>query len=290
MVKLSVTLATYNEQDNIGDCLESISEAASEIVIVDGSSTDKTVSIAKSFGAKVIIEPNQPNFHINKQKANDKALSEWILQLDADEGVTEKLLKEIKEVLNMTEEQLRQYQRKLSGRKLFLKHQKLLEERDGPIGNTEGAYIAFFIPRLNYFLGKYLRYGGVYPDGVIRLFKKDKAYLPAKSVHEQYVVNGRVGWLQNPLLHKDSPTLSRYLERNNRYIDLIVKDLAKENTPKNLRFLIVYLIIKPIWWFLKTQIIHKGILDGWQGVVFSFFSSLRFPRAYIRYIKQNENK
>src|SRR5204863_5320895 len=128
-------------------------------------------------------------------------------------------------VIAMTQEQLETYQEKLPDRKLFLRHQVLLEKRDGEIGHGT-AYAGFFIPRLNYFLGKYLRYGGVYPDGVIRLVKKGKAHFPCKSVHEQIAVNGKVGWLQNPLYHKDSPTFKRYLERNNRYIDLIAKDLS----------------------------------------------------------------
>src|SRR5581483_1412425 len=103
-----------------------------------------------------------------------------------------------------------EYQKKLPNKKLFQRHQAILEARDGKIGDEEGEYNAFFFPRLNYFLGKYLRHGGVYPDGVIRLFRKGKAYLPCKDVHEQMVVKGKVGWLQNDLYHYDSPTFARY--------------------------------------------------------------------------------
>lgn len=287
MTKLSVVLATFNEEENIGGCLDSVKDFADEIIIVDGTSTDKTVDIAKKYGAHVQVKDNPPIFHINKQKALEMASNEWVLQLDADERVSDELKKEIKNIISLSEKEIKEYQKNLTGKYLFLRHQKLLEERDGKIGAEEGEYAAFFIPRLNYFLGKYLRYGGVYPDGVIRLVRKNKAHFPCKDVHEQITVNGRVGWLQNPLYHIDSPTFERYLQRNNRYINLLTKQLAEKGTEKSLATAIDYLFTKPLEWFLMTQIRHKGILDGYQGIVFSLFSALRFPRAYIKYLKQN---
>lgn len=284
MTRLSVAIATFNEEKNIEDCLESVKNIADEIVIVDGTSTDKTVEIAKKYGAKVIVTDNKPNFHINKQMAFDNCEGDWILYLDADERVSPKLSKEIMKVISMDNRDLKEYQNNLKNRKLFMRHQKLLEERDGKIGNDNDQYVAFFFPRLNYFLGKYLRYGGVYPDGVIRFFKRGKAYLPCKDVHEQMVVEGKVGWLQNDLLHFDSPTFSRYIQRNNRYVNFLANLLKEDKVGKNPIQFINYIIIKPIIWFLTTQIRHKGILDGVQGIIFSFFSAIRFPRAYLKYL------
>lgn len=285
MKKLSVVLATYNEEANIGDCLGSVKDIADEIVIVDGSSTDKTREIAKTFGAQVIKTENHSNFHINKQKAIAKAKGEWVLQLDADERVSPELAKEVSYVVNLEENKLERYEQELPEKKLFLRHQTILEKRDGGIGTQTGPYVAFFLPRLNYFLGKYLRYGGVYPDGVIRLIKNGKAYLPAKDVHEQMWVEGKVGWLKNPLYHLDSPTFKRYLQRNSRYINLIKDQMKKDGLKKDILTFFDYMLIKPVRWFLLTQIRHKGVLDGVPGVVFSFFSALRFPRAYWRYMK-----
>lgn len=282
---LSVVLATFNEEKNLRSCLDSIKDIADEIIIVDGSSTDNTVSIAKKYGANVIITDNPPIFHINKQKALEMAKKDWILQLDADERVSLQLAKEITRIISLTNDEMIRYQEKIPDRRLFLKHQKLLEERDGNIG-TGGIYTAFFIPRLNYFLGKYLRFGGVYPDGVIRLVKKNKAHFPCKDVHEQIVVEGKVGWLQQPLYHYDSPTFSRYIQRNNRYVNLLAEDLKNQNIPKNFYSMVKYVIVFPIQWFILAFGRHKGFLDGWQGFVFAFFSALRFPRAYIRYIKK----
>lgn len=285
MKKLSVVLAVYNEEKNLPICLESVKDLVSEIIVVDGGSTDKTVEIAKSFGAKVTITNNPPIFHINKQKALKQASEEWILQLDADEVVSKKLADEIIKVVNMSEEEIENYQRSFPKRKLFLRHQRLLEERDGSIGTGSGSYNAFFFPRLNYFLGKYLKYGGVYPDGVIRLVKRGKAYFPCKSVHEQIIVEGKVGWLQHDLYHIDSPSFKRYWERNSKYIDLLASELKRDQVGKNFIQFINYCLIKPVWWFFLTQFRYKGILEGPQGIIFSFFSALRFPRAYLRYLK-----
>lgn len=287
MNKLSVVLATYNEESNLAKCLESIKDVASEIIIVDGGSTDKTVEIAKSFGAEIIITNNPPIFHINKQKALEKAKYEWVLQLDADERVTGELAGEITKVINLTDGDLEEYQKKLKNKKLFLRHQKILIERDGQIGSDEGPINAFFIPRLNFFLGNYLKFGGVYPDGVIRLVKANKAHFPCKSVHEQISVEGRVGWLQNNLLHYADPNFKRYQERNSRYINLLTEELKKQKVGKNMFQYVNYLAVKPIYWVFLTLIRHKGILDGVPGIIFSVFSALRYPRAYIRYLKQS---
>lgn len=283
-IKLSAAIATYNEQSNIKDCLESIKDIVDEIIIVDGTSSDKTVEIANSYGAKVKVVPNNPMFHINKQLSFDLSQGEWILYLDADERVSPALANEIIKVISLADSEIAAYQQQLPSKKLFLRHQSLIEKRDGQVGTKTGQYNAFFFPRLNYFLGKYLRYGGVYPDGVIRLFRRKYGYLPCKDIHEQLSVEGRVGWLENPLWHYDSPTFKRYLTRNSRYIDLIVSDLKKQKLAKNFINAIDYFIVKPFNWFLVTQIRHKGILDGYQGILFSFFSALRFPRAYWRYL------
>jgi glycosyltransferase involved in cell wall biosynthesis len=308
-MKLSLALATYNEEKNIRDCIESYRGLAEEVIVVDGTSTDKTVEIAKSLGAKVIVTSNPSMFHINKQKAIDACSGDWILQLDADERVTPELAAEIKKVISMDGKTLEEYENNLSDKKLFFRHELVTGGRTEAVKEQSreprrlNEFNAFFIPRLNYFLGKYLRHGGVYPDGVIRLFKRGKAHLPCKDVHELMRVDGKTGWLQNPLKHIDSPTFSRYLERNSRYIDHLAKDLLcntqhvirniKNNKFKMLHVTCYMLYVginwiccKPLSWFFMTTFRHKGILDGWQGIVFSFFSALRFPRAYWRAMRR----
>ena len=285
---LSVVLATRNEEANIEACLYSVMQIADEIIVVDESSTDKTREIAKKFAAKVYKVKHEPIFHKTKQKALDYAKGDWILQLDADERVTKKLANEIKEMIQMTKYEIFEYQKLQKSKhpklqKLFTRHQKLIEQRDGKIGQDTGEIVAFFVPRLNFFLGKPLIHAGVYPDANIRLFRKGKAHFPAKSVHEQMLSDGEVAWLFNDLVHEDSPTLKRYLERMNRYTELHANDLKNKKMPKNLLYLSLYTIYKPLYTFLNLFIRHKGFLDGIRGFLWSFFSAMHYPLAYYKY-------
>jgi glycosyltransferase involved in cell wall biosynthesis len=275
-MKLSVVLATRNEEENIARCLESVKSIADEIIIFDEYSTDSTREIAEEFGAKVFLEPHHDIFHITKQKALEQAQGEWILQLDADEVVTKELAKEIISTVHGLPPTVHN--------KLFNKHQILIEQRDGIIGKQTGETVGYFIARRNMFLGKPLIHAGVYPDGVIRLVKKGKAMFPSKSVHEQIELEGEVGWLSGDLLHYDSPTLKRYLSRLNRYTDLKAQELKRSKIPKNIFSFLRFTFLLPTYYFLLLFIRHKGFLDGVNGFLWSFFSALHFPIAYFKYV------
>lgn len=247
METLSVVLATFNEENNLPDCLESVKGLADEIVIVDGTSTDATVAVAKKFGAKVHVTSNPAIFHINKQKAIDLATKDWILQLDADERVPALLAAEI---------------------------QTILSRKD-----TKSGY---WIPRKNWFLGRFLMKGGQYPDYTLRFYRKGTGRLPQRDVHEQAVVSGEVGYLKNPLVHIADPSFTRYLMRWNRYTRLLADEEVKKESKYNPITWVKYLFVLPVWWFLLTYIRHKGFMDFEQGFVFSFFSALRFPVAFMK--------
>lgn len=260
MIKLSVALATYNEENNIRACLESVKSIADELVVVDGSSTDKTVEIAESMGAKVINTSNKPMFHTNKNMAINACRGDWILQLDADERLTLELAEEIKKIINH------------------------------PFKDEEP--VAYWLKRKNYFLGRFLTKGGQYPDPVIRLFKKDKAILPAESVHEQMRVDGLTATLKNDLIHWATPTIARYFLRENRYASLEAEKLLKKPA-FNLFSALNWLVFKPLITFLSIYIRHQGFVDGWQGLFFAFFSGFHFNWAYLKYLKmkiKKENK
>lgn len=244
---LSVVLAVFNEEQNLPKCLESVKGLADEIVIADGGSTDKTVEIAKSFGAKIIETDNPPIFHINKNKAIDAATKDWVLQLDADEQVSPNLANEIKKVIN------------------------------------EGEFDGFWVPRSNYFLGRFLKKGGQYPDYTLRLYGRGKGRLPAKDVHEQTIVAGKVGYLKNDLLHFRDIKFKKYLDGLGRYTEIMTIHMKNDNLKVNLITCLDHFLVKPFWWFLKTYFRHLGFVDSWQGFVFSFFSALRFPIAYSKY-------
>ncbi|MDP3917971.1 MAG: glycosyltransferase family 2 protein [Candidatus Woesebacteria bacterium] len=283
-VRLSVVLATRNEEENIARCLESIKEIADEIIIFDEYSTDKTREIAEKFGAKVFLEQHHDIFHITKQKALQQAQGKWILQLDADEVVTKELAKEMMAIVSFDGGQNGLLGGDDKKHKLFNKHQRLIEQRDGVIGKQTGETVGYFIPRRNMFLGKPLIHAGVYPDGVIRLVKKGKAMFPSKSVHEQIELEGEVSWLSGDLLHFDSPTLKRYLARLNRYTDLKAQELKSSKTPKNIFSFLQYTVHRPLFTFLMLYFRHKGFLDGVNGFLWSFFSALHYPIAYFKYV------
>ncbi|MDO8657997.1 MAG: glycosyltransferase family 2 protein [Candidatus Levybacteria bacterium] len=255
MQKLSVVLATFNEEKNLPACLDSVKNLADEIVVADGTSTDKTVEIARRYGAKVIVTENLPNFHINKQKAIDLATKDWILQLDADERVSEELRNEIT---------------------------SKIKKRDDIKEN------GFWIPRKNWFLGRFLMKGGQYPDYMLRLYKRGKGRLPQKDVHEQAEVEGPIGHISGPLLHYPYRNFSSYINKWNRYNALLAQKIKENLKNKDLIGKIIhaagYLIIKPLHWFLTSYFRHKGFMDYWDGFVFSFFSALRFPISYLKYI------
>jgi len=283
--RLSVVLAVRNEEENIARCLNSVRDIADEIIVVDEHSTDKTREIAEGLGAKVYQETHHDIFHITKQKALDLAMGDWILQLDADEVVTPQLAKEIKSVIGD--------QWTVNGDRnknnLFLRHQKLIEKRDGPIGKPTGEVAGYFLPRRNMFLGKPLIHAGVYPDGVIRLVKKGYARFPQKSVHEQMEIDGKVGWLENDMEHYDSPTLKRYFTRLNRYTDLQAEELKNSKTPKNIYSFLLFTVHRPLFTFCNLFFRHLGFLDGLHGFLWSFFSSLHYPIAYFKYLTAKNN-
>lgn len=257
-IHLSVVLATYNEELNIKDCLESVKAIADEIIVVDGKSQDKTAQVAKSTGARVISVENNPQFHANKQLATDAAKGEWILQLDADERVSKELAKEIAHILTADNKDI-------------------------------GGY---FIPRRNWFLGRFLTKGGVYPDPVLRLFRRGKGIfkhdeiinngITTSNVHAQIHVGGEIGMLKSDLIHYGDVSFTKYLLRFNRYTQLEAENLYTLGVTPNFGKSFDYFIIKPLYWFFKRFIRHRGYVDGYQGFLFALLSALHYPVIYMK--------
>lgn len=248
---LSVAIAVYNEEKNIEKCLLSVQSIADEIVVVDGGSTDKTLTIARKFTSKIIVTDNPPIFHINKQKALSACTCDWILQLDADESIPGDLREEIEEVIESTKDQ------------------------------TAGYYI----PRKNYFWGHWMKKGGQYPDYVMRLVRRGVAHFPSKTVHEQIEVEGKVGYLTHPMEHWSYRSKEDYWRKADTYTTLTAMEMKKNNVPNNAWTWFTYNILKPKLTFLSLYIRHKGFLDGRAGFIFAFWSALHFPIAYKKFVK-----
>lgn len=272
----SITLATFNEEANIAQCLDSVKSFADEIIIVDGHSQDKTVEIAKKYGAKILLRENNHIFHVQKNVANEAATSDWVLQLDADERITPEMKKEI---IGLLDGNYFGYDGWLSPLKSWFN--KVSNVFPEPKKLTKPA-AAYWLPRRNFFLGRYLRNAGQYPDPVIRLFQRGMAHLPAKDVHEQMVVKGVVGWLRSDLDHYATPDFSRYLLRENRYSSLHAEHLKKLGVKINLINTLNYLFFKPLGTFGSLYFRHRGFLDGFPGFVFSLYSGLHHAFSYMK--------
>lgn len=256
---ISLALATFNEESHLAECLDSVKGLVDEIIIVDGSSTDKTVEIARKYGAQVIVTDNPPIFHINKQKAIDQAKSDWVLQLDADEKVTPELKGELLAIS----------QKPIKGR-----------------GTNQPS--GYWIKRRKMFLGRWIKKGGHYPDPVIRFFRRGKAHLPCKSVHEQMEVEGKLGWLNSELIHLPTPSFSIYITKDNRYSTLMAQEILRENPGRGLGQMFKYLFWIPISTWFKLFIRHKGYEDGFPGFVFALYTGLTTASAFIKYWEAKE--
>ena len=263
-MKLSLCIPTYNEEENIHIALDSAYDIADEVIIIDGGSKDKTLEIARSYGDKIKIfeVDNPPNFLLNKQRAIEKAQGEWILQLDADEAVSPELKKEINAILNRQEAGKNSKQR-----------------MDSSVTLQDDTIAGYFIPRKNYFLGRYLMKGGVYPDSVLRLYRRQGAYFKLEHVHEHVIVQGQVGTTKEALIHMADPNFERYLMRWNRYTSFDAKQIVEKG--ERICFP-CYFIGKPIGTFFSIYFRHKGFMDGFPGFVWALFSSIRFWAIYIK--------
>ena len=247
-LKISAAMATFNEEKNIIDCIESLKTFADEIVVVDGTSSDRTAELAKREGARVIVTANKSMFHINKNMAFKNCQNEWIFYIDADERVSGELARELKDVI----------------------------KRNPPENG-------FWINRKNWFLGGFLTKGGAYPDPVIRFFRRGKGILPEKSVHEQVKIDGKVGYIKNDLLHLADPNFERYLLRANRYTDLTAEELRKKNPGRGIWPIFYYMMLKPVLTFINIYFRHKGYVDGFRGFIWVLFSSAHHFYAYVKY-------
>lgn len=255
--KLSVVLAVYNEEAVLERCLNSAKEIADEIVLVDGHSSDRTVSIAKEFKAKVIQTTNKSNFHINKQMAINAASHPLILQLDADELIDAELLNWLKKL------------------------------KTSP---KASPFDAWYIRRKNFFMNRWLSKGGQYPDSVIRLLRIGKARLPMLDVHEQMVVDGETGEAGGHLIHYGNPSLTIYFRKHNTYTTFTANSWYAENTKITFIFVVKQMFFSPTKTFLSIYFRHRGYVDGLPGFVFALLSALHFPVALIKLWELYENR
>ena len=237
-VTLSVVLITQNEERNLPRTLESVMplvrDGRGEIIIVDSGSTDRTVEIAQSYGAKVFVE-KWKGFAAQKNSAIDKASMDWVLQLDADEALEPELVAEMEAALN-----------------------------------ASSAMTGFWIPRKNFFLGRWIRHGGFYPDPKLRMVRRGEGRFEEYGAHPTMKVDGPTGELSHALLHDAYPTLRGYIDHMNSYSSMGAKVVVEKG---GRGFSIADIVIRPLLTFTYNYFIRLGFLDGREGLLLHLYHS-----------------
>ena len=245
---LSVALITKNEEANLARTLESV-RWADEVVVVDCGSTDRTEEIARAFGAKFFVEEWR-GFGVQKNSAIAKCTGDWVLSLDADEEVSAELAAEIREMLGRGAE----------------------PERE-----------AYFIPRRNLFLGRWMRHGGYSPDRKLRLFRRGAAQFEERAVHETMRCTGPAGRLRGSLLHHAYPTLEGYIEHMNRYSSLGAgQALERGRTSRSWLSFWWNVYLNPVATFQYNYFLRRGFLDGREGLLLHLYHSVYVSWKYAK--------
>jgi glycosyltransferase involved in cell wall biosynthesis len=271
ILPISVIVPVLNEEPNIAACLESV-RFADEVFVVDSGSTDRTVAIAESMGAKVVQFHFRPGGHRKKNWAleNLPFRNEWVLLLDADERVTPELEREIRQ-----------------------------EFEQGP------RFDGYYLNRKLIFMGRWLRFGGNYPSWNLRLFRhklgryekldtEDLESAGDVEVHEHVVLQGKAGYLREPMLHLDYKDLSRWIARHNNYstwdakvrLNLLRgKDLSRSiparffgspvERKRWLKKLWIRLPCRPFLRFFYMYVIRLGFLDGKPGFIYAVLKGIQ---------------
>ncbi len=243
MPTLSIAIIARDEEANLRRTLPDLAGLADEVVLVDSGSADGTVELAQSFGARV-LHRDWLGFGPQKNFAIDRCTSEWVMSLDADEAPSAELLAEIPRA----------------------------------VADAPAALAGFTLPRRNFFLGRPMLHGGMYPDRKLRLFRRGRARFEERAVHEAMFADGPVAALAGELLHEAYPSLALYLEHMNRYSSAAA-------TGKQSRSLPAFLwntLANPLATFAYNYGLRGGFLDGREGFLLHLYHSAYVSWKYAK--------
>jgi len=288
-VTLSVVIITFNEESNLPRTLASvkplIENGQGEIIVVDSGSTDRTLEIAKSFGARVFVE-EWKGFAAQKNSAIDKATGDWILSLDADEEIDGQLQQALKDTLeSLTQVAALETEPRA--------HPRTLEDARSDLQYHVGAkssttVVGLWIPRKNSFLGRWMKHGGFWPDPKLRFFRRGAGRFEDRAVHEDVQVTGPTEAVRyGALLHHAYPTLSVYVEHMNRYSTLGAEMVVARGY-RGLAF--VDILIRPIATFIYNYFFRLGFLDGREGLLLHVYHSIYVCWKYAKVWELNKSR
>ena len=289
---LSVVIITQNEEANLPRTLESVkplvSDGKGEIIVVDSGSTDRTVEIAKSFGAKVFVE-EWKGYAAQKNSAIDKATGDWLLSLDADEELDVQACDQMRQALVAW-----QTASGLTDR--IHADNFLADPRTAPFVEAFTAATGaqpyaqgIYIRRKNFFLGRWIQHGGFWPDSKLRLFRRHSGRFQARLVHEDVEVHGVTGTLvSGALLHHSYPTLSDYIEHMNRYSSLAAEMAVADGRRA---FSVINIVLRPLATFIYNYFFRLGFLDGREGLLLHLYHAVYVSWKYAKaWELQNKSK
>jgi glycosyltransferase involved in cell wall biosynthesis len=248
MEKLSVVIISFNEEKNIGRCIDSVKAVADEILILDSSSTDQTVAIAETRGA-IVKQEVFKGFIQKKNKAVELATYDYVLSLDADEALNPILSDSI-----------------LKAKENFTSH-------------------AYRMNRCSNYCGKFIRHGSWYPDTKIRLFDRRNAQWGGTNPHDKIVLreNIAVEHLKGDILHYSYHTIAEHVTQNNKLSTLAAESLFIKGIKTNLFNVFAH----PCWAFFQSYFLRAGFLDGLFGLVIaiqiSHMTFLKHLKLYLLY-------
>jgi glycosyltransferase involved in cell wall biosynthesis len=246
-VTLSVVLITQNEERNLPRTLESVMplvrDGKGEIIVVDSGSTDRTVEIAQSYGATVFVE-KWKGFAAQKNSAMDKGSMDWVLQLDADEPLEPELSAEMQNALS-----------------------------------ASSSIRGYWIPRKNFFLGRWIKHGGFYPDPKLRLVRRGAGRFEEYGAHPTMKVDGPTGRLSHALLHNAYPTLRGYIDHMNSYSSMGAEVAVARG---HRRFSFANIVVRPLLTFTYNYFIRLGVLDGREGLLLHLYHSVYVSWKYAK--------
>jgi len=246
MNRISAAVITFNEEAKIGRALGSLSGIADEIIVVDSGSVDRTTDIASELGARV-VRNEWPGYREQKQFAADLAVNDWVLSLDADEEVSPELAAEI-----------------------------LAWKNEEP-GETAGYYL----PRITFFMGRWIRHTTWYPDLQLRLFRKSRGRWEGGRVHEGFRARGETSAMSGHLRHYTYSNVSEYLEQLENFSSLAAADYVDRGKKAG----IPRLIFSPPLVFFKNYVLKAGFLDGKAGFA---VSSMAAVSTFFKLMKTEE--
>lgn len=226
---LSVAIITKDEEERLPNCLKSVT-FADEVLVVDSGSTDGTVALAKSFGARVLVEAWR-GYSGQKQFAVDQCLHDWVLILDADERVPQETT------------------------------QVIVRE----LARNDTTISAYGFRRKNYLHGRWIKHCGWWPDRIVRLVNRRAGEFDGRPVHEKWITQGNVKELDTVIEHLSFRNYSELLAKMENYSNLASKELFEKEANVNA----LTPIFHGLWMFLRTYFLELGVLDGFDGLVIS---------------------